>query len=130
MPGTGTSLAIKKLFQDGISVAGDEVCRAILEDCVWSQLLTQVPEVASRQKLADLFAEGDAGHGSTWRTLRAKLVPNFWLPVARAFWAVAEGTKIPDHAEGKVYAFADLGRIFPEIAPSATRSSVESRKAP
>ncbi len=120
MPGTGTSLAIKKLFQDGISVAGDEVCRAILEDCVWSQLLTQVPEVASRQKLADLFAEGDAGHGSTWRTLRAKLVPNFWLPVARAFWAVAEGTKIPDHAEGKVYAFADLGRIFPEIAPSAT----------
>src|SRR5204863_291173 len=29
LPGTGTSLSIKKLFQDGVSIAGDEVCRAI-----------------------------------------------------------------------------------------------------
>jgi hypothetical protein len=119
MPGTGTSLEIKKLFQDGVNVAGDEVCRAIVEDAVWSQLLPQVPDAEARRKLADLFAEGDAGLGSAWRTLRARLVPNYWLPLARAFWAVAEGQKIPDHAEGKVYAFSDFARIFPEITPSA-----------
>ncbi len=43
MPGTGTALKVKKLFQDGISVAGDDVCRAIVEDIVLEQVLAQLP---------------------------------------------------------------------------------------
>src|SRR5688572_9039728 len=87
LPGTGTSLSIKKLFQDGVSIAGDEVCRAIVEDVVFPQILQQLPTPQSKSRLLHLFGEGDAGHGSAWRTLRARLVPYLWLPLARCYWA-------------------------------------------
>ena len=112
LPGTGTSLSVKKLFQDGISVAGDDVCRAILEDIVFSQILQQMPSPASRSKVIHLFGEGDAGHGAAWRTLKAKLVPYFWLPLARCYWAIAEGVEIPGHASDKLYAVGDLFAAF------------------
>jgi len=115
-PGTGTSLAITKLFQDGINIAGDEVCRALLEDIVFVQLLAQLPSPAARTKIVHLFGEGDAGHGAAWRTLKAKLVPYFWLPLARCFWAIAEGFEIPEHTEEKLYSVADVFRIFESVA--------------
>jgi len=111
-PGTGTSLGITKLFQDGVSVAGDEVCRAIVEDIVFAQLLTQLPTPSSRAKLAHLFGEGDGGHGAAWRTLRAKLVPYFWLPLARCYWALAEGFEPKDHSEGKLYRPQEIFALF------------------
>jgi hypothetical protein len=112
LPGTGTSLAITKLFQDGVNVAGDEVCRAILEDIVFVQLLAQLPSPGARTKVVHLFGEGDAGHGAAWRTLKAKLVPYFWLPLARCYWALAEGFEIPEHTADKLYSVADVFRIF------------------
>lgn len=112
LQGTGTSLAIKKLFQDGVSIAGDEVCRAIVEDIVFAQLLHQLPPGSTRARIIHLFAEGDAGHGAAWRTLKAKLVPYFWLPLARCYWAVAEGFEIPEHSAEKVYNTDDLFEIF------------------
>ncbi|HVY47635.1 MAG TPA: virulence factor SrfB [Minicystis sp.] len=112
VPGSGTALAIKKLFQDGVSIAGDEVCRAIVEDVVFAQLLQQLGSPQAREKLVHLFGEGDAGHGSAWRTLKAKLVPYFWMPLARCYWAIAEGFTIPDHAPDKLYAIGDLVRLF------------------
>lgn len=119
-PGAGTSLVIKKLFQDGVSVAGDEVCRAILEDVVFPQILSQVPSPQGRARLAHLFGEGDAGHGAAWRTLRAKLVPHFWMPLARCYWAVAEGFEIPDHNPEKLYlvphVFDTFGRAWSPAA--------------
>ncbi len=119
MPGTGTALSIRKLFQDGVSIAGDEVCRAIVEDVVFSQILQQLPTAQDKSRLRHLFGEGDAGHGSTWRTLRARLVPYFWMPLARCFWAVAEGFAIPDHTDGKLYTVPDLQRVFslPTVSP-------------
>src|SRR6185437_5637834 len=66
LPGTGTSLSIKKLFQDGVSIAGDEVCRAIVEDVIFPQILHQLPTAKSKSRLLHLFGEGDAGHGSAW----------------------------------------------------------------
>lgn len=120
LPGTGTSLSIKKLFQDGVSIAGDEVCRAILEDVVFEQILHQLPSSESKGKLLHLFGEGDAGHGSAWRTLRARLVPYFWMPLARCFWAVAEGFTLPDHAPDRLYMVSDIQRIFelPTVSPA------------
>jgi len=112
MEGTGTSLAIKQLFQDGVSIAGDEVCRAILEDVVFSQLLQQIESHTMRAGLIHLFAEADAGHGAAWRTLKAKLVPYFWLPLARCYWAVAEGFEIPDHSSDKHYSADDIFELF------------------
>jgi hypothetical protein len=112
VPGSGTALAITKLFQDGVSIAGDEVCRAIVEDIVFSQILAQLGSIEARRKLVHLFGEGDAGHGAAWRTLKAKLVPYFWMPLARSWWAIAEGFSIPDHAPEKQYALSDLVRIF------------------
>ncbi len=116
LPGTGTSLAITKLFQDGINVAGDEVCRALLEDIVFVQLLAQLPSPAARTRIVHLFGEGDGGHGAAWRTLKAKLVPYFWLPLARCYWALAEGFEIPDHTSDKLYSVADVFRIFESFA--------------
>jgi hypothetical protein len=118
LEGSGTSLAVKKLFQDGINVAGDEVCRAILEDIVFVQLLQQLPSPAAKAKVVHLFGESDAGHGAAWRTLKAKLVPYFWLPLARCFWAVAEGFDIPEHASDKLYSVADVFRVFENAAYS------------
>jgi hypothetical protein len=119
MAGTGTSLAIRKLFQDGVSIAGDEVCRAIVEDVIFTQILQQLPTSQDRGRLRHLFGEGDAGHGSTWRTLRARLVPYLWMPLARCFWGVAEGFVLPDHTDGKLYAIPDLQRVFalPTVSP-------------
>jgi hypothetical protein len=120
VPGTGTALAITKLFQDGVNIAGDEVCRAIVEDIVFSQLLAQLGSPEARRKLVHLFGEGDAGHGAAWRTLKAKLVPYFWMPLARAHWAIAEGFSIPEHAPDKQYALSDLVRIFEGSSWSST----------
>ncbi len=120
LAGTGTSLSIKKLFQDGVGIAGDEVCRAIVGDVILDQILAQLPSAQSRGKLLHLFGEGDAGHGSTWRTLRGRLVPYFWLPLARCFWAVAEGFAIPEHTPDRLYTVPDIQRIFelPSISPA------------
>lgn len=112
LPGTGTSLRVKKLFQDGVSIAGDEVCRAIVEDVVFDQILGQLAATESRGKFLHLFGEGDAGHGSAWRTLRAKLVPYFWLPLARCYWSVAEGFALPDHSPEKMYLASEVFRMF------------------
>lgn len=120
LPGTGTSLSIKKLFQDGVSIAGDEVCRAIVEDVVFPQIVAQLATPESKGKLLHLFGEGDAGHGSAWRTLRARLVPFLWLPLARCYWAVAEGFRLPDHTPEKMYLLDYVFEIFglPEISPT------------
>ena len=112
LPGTGTSLSITKLFQDGVSIAGDEICRAIVEDVVFPQIVAQLVTAESRGKLAHLFGEGDAGHGSAWRTLRARLVPYLWLPLARCYWAVAEGAQLPDHTPEKMYLLSYVFEIF------------------
>lgn len=112
LPGTGTSLAITKLFQDGVSIAGDEVCRAIVEDVIFPQIVAQLASKESKGKLLHLFGEGDAGHGSTWRTLRARLVPYLWLPLARCYWAVAEGFTLPDHTPDKMYLLSYVFEIF------------------
>ncbi|MBS2013510.1 MAG: virulence factor SrfB [Deltaproteobacteria bacterium] len=119
LPGTGTSLAIQRLFQDGVGIAGDEVCRAIVEDVVFPQIVQQLPTAQAKGKLLHLFGEGDAGHGSAWRTLRARLVPYLWLPLARCYWAVAEGFALPDHTPEKMYLLTYVMEIFelPSISP-------------
>jgi len=119
MPGTGTALHVKKLFQDGIGIAGDDVCRAIVEDIVLDQVLAQLPSSRSRRELGQLLGEGDAGHGATWRTLKAKLVPYFWLPIARCYWAIAEGFEIPEHNAEKLYTVSDIWRVFERPVPSS-----------
>ncbi|WP_394832144.1 virulence factor SrfB [Pendulispora rubella] len=113
MPGSGTSLAITKLFQDGVNIAGDDVCCALIEKIVFTQILAQLPTPASRTRIIHLFGESDAGHGASWRTLKAKLVPYFWLPLARCFWAIAEGFEPADHVPDKQYAVPDIARLFP-----------------
>jgi hypothetical protein len=119
LPGTGTSLSITRLFQDGVGIAGDEVCRAIVEDVIFPQIVAQLPTHQSKGKLLHLFGEGDAGHGSAWRTLRARLVPYLWLPLARCYWAVAEGFSIPDHAPDKMHLLTYVFEIFDLPAISA-----------
>jgi hypothetical protein len=120
LPGTGTSLSIKKLFQDGVSIAGDEVCRAIVEDVVFPQILHQLPTAHAKSRLLHLFGAGDAGHGSAWRTLRARLVPYLWLPLARCYWAVAEGFPLRDHTPDRHYMVSTILETFglPPISPT------------
>lgn len=120
LPGTGTALSIKKLFQDGVSIAGDEVCRAIVEDVVLPQVLHQLPTERAKSRLLHLFGEGDAGHGSSWRTLRARLVPYLWLPLARCYWAIAEGFVLRDHTPDRHYMVSTIFETFelPPISPA------------
>lgn len=114
LPGTGTALKVRKLFQDGVSIAGDEVCRALVEDIVFAQILAQIPTAAARRKLVHLMSEGDAGFGAEWKSLRARLVPNYWLPLARCFWALGEGSVPQEIAPGQMVlpndALAAFGR--------------------
>ncbi len=112
LPGTGTALSVEKLFQDGVSVAGDDVCRALLEDIIFEQVLAQLPTADARRQLMQLFGPGHGGHGATWRTLKAKLVPYFWLPLARCFWALGEGFRMPEHTLEKQYSVPEIFRIF------------------
>ncbi len=102
LPGTGTALKVRKLFQDGVSIAGDEVCRALVEDIVFAQILSQIPTAAARRKLIHLMSEGDAGFGAEWKSLRARLVPNYWMPLARCFWALGEGTVPQEISPGQM----------------------------
>ncbi len=120
LPGTGTSLSIKKLFQDGVSIAGDEVCRAIIEDVVFPQILHQLPTAQSKSRLLHLFGEGDAGHGSSWRTLRARLVPYLWMPLARCYWAIAEGFPLHGHTPDRHYMVSTIFETFdlPPMSPA------------
>lgn len=126
MPGTGTALHVKKLFQDGIGIAGDDVCKAIVEDIVLDQILAQLPSARSRRELSQLLGAGDAGHGAEWRTLKAKLVPYFWLPIARCYWALAEGFEIPEHNAERHYTVSEAFRIFDKpMASSAVIGEVD-----
>ncbi len=109
-PGAGTSLSVTTLFQDGVSIAGDEVCRGLLEEVAFPQIAAQLPTPAARRRWMHLFGDGDAGHGAAWRTLRAKLVPYVWMPLARTFWALAEGREPEGHTTDKTYTLADLER--------------------
>jgi hypothetical protein len=109
-PGAGTSLSVTTLFQDGVSIAGDEVCRGLLEEVVFPQITAQLPTPAARRRWMHLFGDGDAGHGAAWRTLRAKLVPYVWMPLARTFWAIAEGREPEGHSAEKTYTLGDLER--------------------
>jgi hypothetical protein len=109
-PGAGTSLSVTTLFQDGVSIAGDEVCRGLLEEVAFPQIAAQLPTLAARRRWMHLFGDGDAGHGAAWRTLRAKLVPYVWMPLARTFWALAEGREPEGHTADKTYTLADLER--------------------
>jgi hypothetical protein len=120
LPGSGTSLSIRRLFQDGVSIAGDEVCRGIVEDVVFPQILHQLPTAQSKSRFLHLFGEGDAGHGSAWRTLRARLVPYLWLPLARCYWAVAEGFAIPNHTPDRHLMVSTIFETFglPPISAS------------
>lgn len=127
LAGSGTSLAITQLFQDGVNVAGDEVCRALVEDVVFSQILQQIESAGGKGQLCHLFAEGDAGHGASWRTLKAKLVPYFWLPLARCLWSVAEGFAIPGHTPDKLYSVDDVMRVFEGASFSAAVLSEADR---
>ena len=45
-----------------MSVAGDDVCRAICEDIIFDQILQQLSSAAARSQLLQLMGEGDAGH--------------------------------------------------------------------
>lgn len=112
LPGTGTALAINKLFQDGVSVAGDDICRAICEDIIFDQILHQLTSTQARSQLLALMGDGDAGHGAAWRTLKAKLVPYFWLPLARCYWALGEGFNIPEHSSERHYSLQDVFSTF------------------
>ena len=114
LPGTGTALKVRKLFQDGVSIAGDEVCRALVEDIVFAQILAQIPTASARRKLVHLMSDGDAGFGAEWKSLRARLVPNYWMPLARCFWALGEGAVPGEIAPGQMVlpndALAAFGR--------------------
>jgi len=112
LPGTGTALSVKKLFQDGVSIAGDDVCRAICEDIVIDQMMQQLPSRKARAQLAQLFGEGGGSHGAAFRTLKAKLVPYFWMPLARCYWALAEGFEIPEHYPERIYSIAEIFQVF------------------
>lgn len=120
LPGAGTALRIKKLFQDGINVAGDEVCRAIVSDLIFDQVLAQLPTHEAKSRMAHLFSEGDAGFGSSWRTLRGKLVPYFWMPLARCFWALAEGHVPEGCSPEKNFFVPEVFELFQVPASSST----------
>lgn len=120
MKGSGTSLVIRKLFQDGVNIAGDEVCRALVEEVIFRQILMQIESQAARRKLVHLFGSGETGHGAFWRSLRAKLVPYFWLPLARCYWAIAEGREIPDHNPQKLYFLDSIFQVFEDVSWSST----------
>ncbi len=127
LPGSGTSLHIEQLFQDGVNIAGDEVCRALVEDVIFPQILQQIEAGEARRALCHLFGEGDAGHGANFRTLKAKLVPYFWLPLARCLWAIAEGFSIPGHSAEKLYSVDDVMRVFEGASFSPTVLSEADR---
>jgi hypothetical protein len=124
-PGVGTSLLVQKLFQDGMAIAGDEVCRAILEDLVFPQVLRQLPSPQARGRIAQLFADGGAGRAGAWRTLKAKLVPYFWSPLARCYWALAEGVTPPEHTNQKLYSVAEVMEAFPGAWSTAVLSEAD-----
>ena len=118
LPGAGTALRITKLFQDGINVAGDEICRAIVADVIFDQVLAQLPSHDARAKMVHLFGEGDAGHGSSWKTLRGKLVPYLWMPLARCLWALAEGRTPEGFSAERAYFVPEVLEAFGMPAPS------------
>lgn len=110
LEGTGTALHVKKRFQDGVNIAGDEVCRAIVEDVLFAELRAEMPSREAQARLVHLFGEGDAGHGQAWRTLRARLVPHLFMPLARVAWGVAEGVELPEYSPERRYSLAEIAK--------------------
>jgi hypothetical protein len=112
MAGSGTSLTITPQFQDGVSVAGDEVCRHFVEDILVEQLIGGLTAPADRRKFIELFLDGDAGRGAEFRTLRSKLVVAYWLPLCRCLWSLGEGVQPAAYRADERYTLDEALALF------------------
>lgn len=89
---TGAALTCRRKFHDGISRAGDDIMRALLEQGVFPAIVkqTEIPEA----EWNDLFAPTTLSDEAS--KLRRKLVRDAWMPVAlKCLEAVESGQDVP-----------------------------------
>ena len=77
--GTNSAMTCRRLFHDGISRAGDEIVRSLLEEVVFRQIIIQTG--ASPEAWNQIFATSSVDKPELL-VLRRKLVREVWVPAA------------------------------------------------
>lgn len=89
---TSAALTCRRKFHDGISRAGDEIVRTLLEQGVFPAILKQTGIHEAHWN--DLFAPATVGDATS--SLRRRLVRDIWMPVAmRCLEAVESAQEVP-----------------------------------
>ena len=77
--GTNAGLTCRRLFHDGISRAGDEILKSLLEEVLFPQIIRQ--SGATHNRWNQLFSTAAADQEALQR-MRRKLVREAWMPLA------------------------------------------------
>ncbi len=94
IPGPMTFLQSRPLFQEGISVAGDEVVRNIISDLILDQMASQSNNIFFRDVdmgvFRDIFGPAPFDRSPAFRDSRKKLIEEMLIPMAHKFLEHAE----------------------------------------
>ncbi|MEW6348637.1 MAG: virulence factor SrfB [Thermodesulfobacteriota bacterium] len=89
IPGPMTFLQSRPLFQEGISVAGDEVVRNIISDLILDQMASQSHNIFFREVdigvFQDIFGPAPIDRSPAFRDGRKKLIEEMLIPMAHKF---------------------------------------------
>jgi hypothetical protein len=119
----------RRLFHDGISKAGDDIIRAILERPVFESIVLQMGVPEDRWNL--LFSPASGEDDAAWAVFRRRLVSGLWLPLVHQVLSALEENKPVRDRIGNLLktrdgtAIDELNRRLREIAVSGKHTSIE-----
>ena len=125
--GTNSGLTCRRLFHDGVSRAGDEILKSLLEEVLFPQIIRQCG--AAHESWNQLFATAAADR-EPLLLMRRKLVREAWVPLAMHCLSELEQApgakfKLADCPEIRVAALDALQqRLLGDGAPESTLREV------
>ncbi len=111
---------VNRLFHDGISRAGDDVARALLERTVFVSIARQMS--VPKAKWNELFAPASGIDDPDWAIWRRRLITGLWIPLIHEVIARAETDKPVNDTIGNLLktpdesAIKELNRRLCEVA--------------
>ncbi len=120
---------VRRLFHDGISRAGDDIVRSILERSVFESIAIQLG--VSEDSWNALFSPAPGDDDAAWAIYRRRLVSGLWLPLVHELLSQIEGSDAVRAKVGDLLKYRDdaaieeLNRKLRAVARAGEKHSIE-----